>query len=215
MSSPEKTNLANFRKKTSLSKFALNKLFEHYKPKPYPKLESARLILRKPSKKDIPAYHQILSSPDTSRYSELPENPNEKRTKRFLVWMSKLHSSRSGIAWLICVRETGIVIGAIRLYKIDNKAFCGLLAYEIHPKYWNQGYASEALRKVVEFAHHDIKLNRLEAWSCVNNIASEHVLKKNGFILEGLLREKVSIRGELMDVQVFAHFANLNNEKNP
>lgn len=175
------------------------------------RLESNRLILRKPSKYDVLDYHPILSSPEVCRYSDIPENATKKQTKDFLIWMSKLQKRQSGIAWLICLRDTDIVIGSIRIYKIEKKAACGLLAYEVHPNYWSQGYATEALKLVTNFSHHELKLNRLEAWSNVNNIASDTVLLNNDFEFEGLLKQKVCIRGKLEDIKIFAHLAKAHN----
>lgn len=193
-----------------ISRF-FHRLAKYYNLTPYPKLISKRLVLREPRKSDITAYHQILSAPEISRYSDLPVNPTEKQSRRFLYSTASLHSRQSGIAWLICLRDNDLVIGSIRINKIEKKASCGLLAYEVHPDYWGQGYATEALAQVVDYAHDELKLNRLEAWSSVNNIASDNVLSKNGFNLEGLLREKVLIRGELMDINLFAHLAAINN----
>lgn len=188
-------------------------------------MESKRLLLRKPSIKDTPTYHAILSCPEISRYSDLPHKPTLKRSERFVKWMSKLDARGIGAAWLICInnttdadrevdlRKTTLttdfrVIGAIRINKIEKKARCGVLGYELHPSYWGKGYATEALGCVLNYAHDELKLNRLEAWIIDGNDASSRVLLNNGFQCEGMQREKVSVRDSFLNIRLFARLAN-------
>jgi len=184
------------------------------KTKAYPSIESNRLIMRKPSMKDAPIYHHILSFPETSRYSDVPHQPTVKRSERFVSWMSKLESRGTGIAWLVCLRdnpdagETSSVIGSVRINSIEKKAQCGMLGYELHPEYWSNGYATEALGSVVKYAHNEIALNRLEAWTIDGNVASERVLIKNGFQFEGMQREKAMLRGRYRNIRLFGRLAN-------
>lgn len=174
------------------------------KSKPFPSLETTRLILRKPSLKDADAYHTILSNPQTSKYSDVPHNPTRKRSERFVSWMSKLHQRGNGIAWLIELKKEMKTIGAIRINRIENKTKCGYLGYEIDETCWNKGFATESLSELVKYAHSELELNRLEAWTCEGNDASDKVLIKNGFQYEGTQREKVYFQGKMHNIRLFA-----------
>lgn len=139
--------------------------------------------------------------------------------------MSKLDTREIGAAWLICLktkievgRSTGLnntseiktdntIIGSIRINSIEKKANCGRLGYELHPSYWGQGYASEALELVISHAYNHLSLNRLEAWTIDGNDASKRVLLNNGFQYEGMQREKVLVRDEYRNVRLFGHLA--------
>lgn len=65
------------------------------------------------------------------------------------------------------------------------------VGYLIHPKYWGKGFASEALRAVVDavFEHFPASsesergLDYVEGWIDVGNAASRRVLEKCGFTL--------------------------------
>ncbi len=52
--------------------------------------------------------------------------------------------------------------------------------YKIHPKYWSQGYATETLKAVIQFAFDKLHLHRIEAGCAVNNFGSMKVLEKAG-----------------------------------
>lgn len=175
--------------------------------KTFPTIATERLLLRKPTLRDAATYHQILSCPEISRYSDLPFEPTKTRSKQFVSWMGKLHARGSGVGWLICMEDASTVIGSIRINSIEKKAMCGVLGYELHPNYWNRGYLTEALMVVVDHAHNDLTLNRLEAWTNEDNEASERVLIKNGFQFEGMQREKVCVRDQFQNIRLFGHLA--------
>jgi ribosomal-protein-alanine N-acetyltransferase len=54
------------------------------------------------------------------------------------------------------------------------------VGYSLHKKYWNKGYATEALMKLLAWAKENIDTDYISACSAVNNIASLCVLKKCG-----------------------------------
>jgi len=179
---------------------------------PFPELNTNRLLLQRPSLKDANDYHQILSCPEISRYSDVPVNPTKKRSERFVSWMSKLHTRGTGIGWIIKLRDTNNTIGAVRINSFEKKASCALMGYELHPDYWNTGYATEALDAVVHHAHGVMGLNRLEAWITSGNKASEKVLLNNGFQYEGTQRSKAWFKDQFWDIRLYARLA--SDDKN-
>lgn len=76
--------------------------------------------------------------------------------------------------------------------KISNELIgcCGLrpykknqyeLGFHLRPKYWRQGYGSEAARAVIKYAYDILKADALFAGHHPNNKASSKVLVKLGF----------------------------------
>jgi len=173
------------------------------KSTPFPELVTSRLLLQRPRLNDASDYHRILSCPEVSCYSDVPHNPTEKRSERFVSWMSKLHTRGTGVGWIVKLRHNNNTIGAIRINRIEKKIKCGVIGYELHPDYWNNGYTTEALSALVAHAHETMSLNRLEAWTTVGNSASEKVLIKNGFQHEGTQRAKVWFRDRFWDIHLY------------
>ena len=62
-----------------------------------------------------------------------------------------------------------------------------------------RGIMTEAVRLVVSYAFHDLKLHRIEAGVMPHNVASIKVLEKAGFHQEGISRKNVKINGEWQD----------------
>jgi RimJ/RimL family protein N-acetyltransferase len=79
-------------------------------------------------------------------------------------------------------------IGMIGLHvREDHKR--GEVGYWIGLPYWNQGYATEAAQRIVDFGFGQIGLNRIHAQHFASNPASGRVMQKIGMKHEGVLRQ--------------------------
>ena len=63
---------------------------------------------------------------------------------------------------------------------------------------------SEALNPLLHFGFKDLSLNRLYAYHMVRNPGSGNVLRKNGFLQEGVLRQRVRKWRVFEDVKLWA-----------
>jgi len=68
------------------------------------------------------------------------------------------------------------------------------VGYWLGEEYRGNGYASEALNKILDFGFNKLNLQRIHAHVFEENIASEKLLLKCGFEFEGLLK-KYHIKG--------------------
>lgn len=79
------------------------------------------------------------------------------------------------------------------------------LGYWLGSTYWNRGIMTAAVGRFVEQAMTALWLHRVFAHAYANNPASARVLEKCGFEREGVLRDAVLKRGELIDAVIYAH----------
>jgi RimJ/RimL family protein N-acetyltransferase len=123
-------------------------------------------------------------------------------TSEFLLagWIAQ-QKSIPRMSYIFCIEhnESNLFVGliALNLGKLNFKI--AEVWYKIHPDYWRQGYATEALTKLLKFSFFDLGLHRIEAGCAVENIASIKVLKKVGMTREGRKRKILPIRGEWID----------------
>lgn len=89
--------------------------------------------------------------------------------------------------WGIVWNSTQTVIGQLEIFDVENDRM-GTVGYRIDPRYWNQGMTTEALQRAVDFIFTQTSLDRLHAQADVRNLASNRVLEKCGFQLEGTIR---------------------------
>ena len=65
--------------------------------------------------------------------------------------------------------------------------------------YSGKGYASKALRAVLQYGFINLDLNRVEATTAIENLRSIRLLEKAGFQKEGILRQTLSLDGKWAD----------------
>ena len=95
------------------------------------------------------------------------------------------------------ILSDGEVVGLIKIEKnVGKRAIDGQLGYIMMPNYCGRGIATKAVGAMVSEAFGELGLHRLSAWVYKPNKASIRVLEKNGFTLEGCLREAVMCEGK-------------------
>ena len=65
------------------------------------------------------------------------------------------------------------------------------LGYAVAADHWGQGYASDAVSLMLDFAFGSFSLHRVTAAIGPDNTASQAVVEKLGFVREGVLRNHV------------------------
>jgi RimJ/RimL family protein N-acetyltransferase len=83
-------------------------------------------------------------------------------------------------------------------------ALQGDIGYELSPKHWGRGYATEAARAIVRFGFTELKLYRIWSWCIADNVGLARVLEKVGMRLEGRLRDKEYLKGRWWDTLLYA-----------
>lgn len=111
----------------------------------------------------------------------------------------------AGYSFGVFKNEDDTLIGAISLFQILwedlQSAFIG---YFLDRGHNGKGYATEAIKLIVDFAFNELNLHRIEAGVMPHNQASIRVLEKAGFHKEGIARKNVKINGKWEDHQVLA-----------
>ena len=97
----------------------------------------------------------------------------------------------------------GIMVGRINLNVLGSDRKTAELGYRIGENFTNLGYASEAVRLVLDKAFHTYGLDRIIAGTAIDNLASKRVLLKNGFIFSRVIENDFQINNEWVHTAVF------------
>ncbi|MFD1031635.1 GNAT family N-acetyltransferase [Metaplanococcus flavidus] len=101
--------------------------------------------------------------------------------------------------------DTGKLVGTINLFRIFRGPLqSAMIGYAVDRNYNGKGYATEAIRLMVEYAFKELGLHRIEAGVMPHNAPSLRVLEKAGFEREGIARKNVQINGKWQDHVVMA-----------
>ena len=97
----------------------------------------------------------------------------------------------------------GVMVGRINLSVLENNRKTAELGYRIGENVSNLGYASEAIKLVLEKAFTIYGLHRIIAGTATDNLASQRVLLKNGFIFSRVIENDLQIHNEWLHTAVF------------
>ena len=97
--------------------------------------------------------------------------------------------------WEVVLKEKNISIGGIGLTGKPNEQGLVVVGYGMDKTYHNQGFATESLQAIIKWVFENPEAKSIMAETKEDNLASQKVLSKNGFILqdqkEGLLLWKL------------------------
>ena len=169
-----------------------------------PSLETQDLCLRKPRMKDAKDIFRYASDPEVARYVLWEPHRSVSETVSFVRDLRARLRAGCPSSWVVVLRETDTVLGTIGFvwYSTENNA--AERGYSFSREYWNQGYATQALRAVIDSVFSSLPLNRLEAQHDVRNPASGRVMQKCGLTQEGILRGRIMNKGEYIDTALYS-----------
>ena len=164
-------------------------------------LQTNRLKLEELSLKELDTIHSLHSLPQTDEFNTLGIPESLHVTETLLIdWIDQQKATpRTSYIFPIKLIETSQFVGLIALIIGKPKYKIAEVWYKIHPNHWRQGYATEALTKLLEFGFLNLGLHRIEAGSAIENIASIKVLEKVGMKREGIKRKILPLGEKWID----------------
>ncbi len=115
--------------------------------------------------------------------------------------MKRDHSYSYGIF----KRDSEELIGSIGLFKVERgPAHSCIMGYVLDKAHNGQGYMTETIPLLVNYAFEELQLHRIEAGVKPANLGSIRVLEKSGFHQEGIARKNLKINGKWEDHLILA-----------
>lgn len=173
------------------------------KIKDFPVLITDRLVLREITESDIDDFFEIFGDYEILKFYGMRPYKSSEDASGFMGRLINKFETKTGIRWAITIKGCNEMIGTIGYKNWDTRSNKGEVSYELKQKYWNMGYVTEALKKVVDFGFEN-GLNRIEAWDMEGNVASKRVLDKSGFTYEGTWREHTYWDGKMYNIEWFS-----------
>jgi len=161
-------------------------------PSGTPVLETGRLLLRAPKLDDAKVIARLANNRKIAEMTALIPHPYGVDDAK--AWIESL--SEEGQGWTFAVTakaEAGSLIGACGYgRRHDDEPEIG---YWIGEPYWGRGYATEAVRAVIDHLFSATELDSLSAGCRVTNLASRRVIEKCGFQWTGAALFRVRALG--------------------
>ncbi|MFY1686700.1 GNAT family N-acetyltransferase [Plantactinospora sp. WMMB782] len=170
-------------------------------------IRTERLCLRQHRIDDVDALVSYYGDPVVARY--IPWQP---WSAEFAATMIDRRIPGTGItardSRLALVAEyEGEVIGDVVLWPADETLSRGEMGWAFHPTVWGRGFATEAVRALIDTAFGPCGMHRVIAQVDGRNKASTRLCERVGMVREGFLRRDHWTKGEWTDTVVYGLLA--------
>ncbi len=157
-----------------------------FRERSIPVLETKRLALRAPRLEDAKTVATLAN--DRRIAENTARIPHPYKMSDAESFIKGANTDGGEAVFLITLRDK-TVIGACGIVPQEPAAELG---YWLGVPYWGNGYATEALHAVIDYAFTDLAHTALQAGARVTNPASRRVLEKCGFQWTGVGLYRIS-----------------------
>lgn len=151
-------------------------------------METKRLILREHEIDDCETHHELLSDPEDMYYLQdlMTHSMQESRENLMTAIVETYNPKRTMYFLRIEKKETREFIGEIGYTVVAFTPVGKIvhLGYFTKKKFWNQGYVTEAVKAVLEYAFIKNDVIVVRSGCLTENLGSWHVMENCGMIRE-------------------------------
>lgn len=146
-----------------------------------PTLETNRLILREIHSADTkPIFNCWMQDENVSRYMWWKASSDINEAKKFVEFELENLENNKWNRWIIVLKNTNEIIGTCLVFFNDDERHWDI-SYNLGKEFWGNGYMTEAMNTVMDYAVAVMKIKEIHTTCAVENGASSHVLQKLGF----------------------------------
>jgi RimJ/RimL family protein N-acetyltransferase len=149
-----------------------------------PVLETERLALRAPRLGDVKPLAALANDRRIAENTARIPHPYRARDARQFI-----NAANHGSETVFVITRQGAVVGACGLMQHDDEP--AEIGYWLGAKHWGHGYATEAVRALIDHAFADLDHETLQSAARVTNPASRRVLEKCGFQWTGVGLQRI------------------------
>jgi ribosomal-protein-alanine N-acetyltransferase len=155
------------------------------------KLQTNRLFLRPIAVSDAPSLFEARGDAEVMRYWDWPAQKSVAAIEKILAEHAPELSDKSTLWWAVALSPDGPAIGECDLSEIDRHHGRAEVGFLFARRHWGQGYAREAMERVIDYGFNELGLERLWARCHDCNAASVRLLERLSFTYEGCLRSHI------------------------
>ncbi|MFB6222349.1 MAG: GNAT family N-acetyltransferase [Haloarcula sp.] len=162
-------------------------------------LHGEAVTLRTIEDEDVPFLQEMINDPSVRHELSASQPMTEQAEREWIESETSLDSEN--VHLLICV--DGDRVGTVGLISVATQPGNAEIGYFLSPDTWGNGYATDAVRTLVDYGMQERRLHRVYAKVLAGNEGSQRVLEKAGFEQEGVLRDHWFRDGRHEDVYMY------------
>ena len=134
----------------------------------------------------LDAYTAVLQAPEVRASLHLPDDiGREQAWQQMAMWLGQWELRGTG-QWALEEKSSGAFVGRAGLHCPERIDWPGVeVGWALHPQHWGKGYATEAVRAMIDHVFSDTDAEAIQSAARVTNPPSRRVLEKCGFQWSG------------------------------
>ena len=177
-------------------------------PYPDPELSADGIRLRGWRDHDVDALHQAFGDPTVQRFSWPSLEPYTRDdAQAFLRAQEASRRTGTELQFAVVLGKGDTPLGGVSLYGVELDQQRAAIGYWLAPAARGRGAASTSVRLLAGWAFAQLGLARLELTCAPDNVASQRVAERCGYVREGVLRSHLSFKGTRRDTVVHSLLA--------
>lgn len=148
-----------------------------------PILETERLLLREITHADCEELLRIWGDADAMRL--FPKVLNQQEMTEWIDRNLKRYECYGHGVWAVILKDNQQFVGdcGLVIQEVDGVEELEV-GYHFNPKFWGQGFATEAARGCMEYAFNQLNSRRVISMVRPENLPSRRVAERNGLKIE-------------------------------
>ncbi|WP_394846053.1 GNAT family N-acetyltransferase [Pendulispora brunnea] len=174
-------------------------------------IETPRLYIRRPLPGDGPVLNASIIETWESLQATMnwaQERPTVEESETRVRHQCAAFMTRTDLPMLVFLSDRRTHVGCTGLHRMDWDVPRFEIGYWVRSSFEGQGYVTETVRALTDFAMGTLGAQRVEIRCSHRNTRSQRVAERCGFTLEGRLRNDArEPDGELRDTLIYAKIA--------
>jgi RimJ/RimL family protein N-acetyltransferase len=166
-------------------------------------IETARLRVRLLEETDLADLFEVNGDAEVTRFLPYATWESPATGNAWYKRMMDLQAAATALQFVVVRKDFEKAIGTCLIFRHDEPSARAELGFVLGREHWGGGYMTEALTALIDCTFENMGMRRLEAEANPRNTASGRLLRRLGFVREGLARQRWVSKGAAHDVETF------------
>lgn len=148
-----------------------------------------RIVLRDYTENDFSFYEELKLNVLSYKYENTAPDAEQIPKKFSQILSHPTDDPREHYVLAICTKQDMKPIGNVSLQLNWEDIREWEIGWVLLPEYWEMGYATEAVKALIDYSFKHLNAHRIVAYANAENVRSEKLMIRAGMIKDGVLRE--------------------------
>lgn len=162
----------------------------------FPHIVTEELTLRKIEASDLDSIYEIYSNEKLFQYSPVMLKKNKDTVANMIGHFERdFHKGKEIFVGICLNSEPDRIVGVAEMFDYSREVNMITIGYRLNDSYWGKGIATKTVKAMTDYLFKEIGINRVQAFVMPENVKSQKVLQRNGFVKEGTIRQGHAWKG--------------------